>query len=260
MFNRIITNLTMLSLSSIAYTQSPLDGMTDADLVEGKRVFKVYCARCHGISGAGGEGSNLIRAKLKYASDDEALIDVIGSGIAGTGMPANWTLDEQTTVRVAAYVRSLGRLVAEEMPGDPLRGAEIYRGKGACATCHIIAGHGRGIGPELTSVGDQRGLGYLRQSLLDPAAAQARTQGFQDFLTVRAATTDRQVEGVRVNEDAFTVQIRDLSGQVHSFRKNELENFEKIFAHSLMPDYAAALSDADIDDLVSYMMSLRSDP
>jgi putative heme-binding domain-containing protein len=116
-----------------------------------------------------------------------------------------------------------------------------------------------GIGPELTYVGEQRGLDYLRQSLTDPAATQSQTGGYQNYLTVRVKSKQTEVEGLRINEDAFTVQVRDISGTIHSFRKDELTEFEKVFAHSLMPEYSAAFSDDDIDDLISYMMSLRSE-
>jgi putative heme-binding domain-containing protein len=259
MFHRLLCFLTILSLPAFAWAQSPLDDLTAADLAEGEKIFKVHCARCHGIAGQGGEGSNLVRSKLKYATDDQALIDLLDEGIPGTGMPAIWTLDEQQTARVAGYVRALGLLVAEEMPGDPARGAKIYQNSGGCPACHIIAGHGIGIGPELTHVGDQRGLDYLRQSLTDPAATQSQTMGYQDYLTVRVKSLQAEVEGLRVNEDAFTIQVRDMSGTIHSFRKDELTEFEKIFAHSLMPEYSAALSDEDMDDLISYMMSLRSE-
>ena len=259
MFHRLLPVLAMLSMSTTAWSQSPLDELTEADLAEGKKVFNVHCARCHGIAGQGGEGSNLVRSKLKYATDDEALIELLGEGIPGTGMPAIWTLDEQKRTQVAGYVRTLGRLEAEEMPGDPGRGADLYQGSGGCPACHIIAGHGTGIGPELTYVGDQRGLDYLRQSLTDPAATQSQTRGYQNFLTVRVESLQKEVEGLRVNEDAFSVQVRDMSGTIHSFRKDELTRFEKVFAHSLMPGYSAALSDDDLDDLISYMMSLRSE-
>ena len=47
-------------------------------------------------------------------------------------MPAIWTLDEQQTAQVAGYVRTLGQLVAEEMPGDPVRGGKIYQDSGGC--------------------------------------------------------------------------------------------------------------------------------
>jgi putative heme-binding domain-containing protein len=259
MFHRLLCFLTILSLPTLAGAQSPLDELTAADLAEGEKIFKVHCARCHGIDGQGGEGSNLVRSKLKYATDDQALIDLLDEGIPGTGMPAIWSLDEQKTAQVAGYVLTLGQLDAEEMPGDPVRGAEIYQSSGGCSACHIIAGHGIGIGPELTHVGDQRGVDYLRQSLTDPAATQSQTMGYQDYLTVRVKSLQTEVEGLRINEDAFTVQVRDMSGTIHSFRKDELTEFEKVFAHSLMPEYSAAFSDEDMDDLVSYMMSLRSE-
>ena len=259
MLHRLLSCLTILSLPTLAWAQSPLDELTAADLAEGEKIFKVHCARCHGIAGQGGEGSNLVRSKLKYATDDQALIDLLDEGIPGTGMPAIWTLDEHQTAQVAGYVRTLGALEAEEMPGNPGRGKDIYQKSGGCPACHIIAGHGIGIGPELTHVGDQRGLDYLRQSLTDPAATQSQTMGYQNYLTVRVKSLQAEVEGLRVNEDAFTIQVRDMSGTIHSFRKDELTEFEKIFAHSLMPEYSAALSDEDMDDLISYMMSLRSE-
>lgn len=259
MFHRLLPLLVALGMPAIVLAQSPLEDLNEADLAEGEKVFKVHCARCHGIAGEGGEGSNLARSKLRYATSDQALIDIIDEGIPGTGMPAIWSLDDEKTAQVAGYVRTLGQLEAEEMPGDPDRGAEIYRSSGGCPACHIISGHGIGIGPELTHVGDQRGLDYLRESLTDPAAKQSQTMGYQNFLTVRVKSLQSEVEGLRINEDAFTVQVRDMSGTVHSFRKDQLTQYEKVFAHSLMPEYSAALSDRDMNDLISYMMSLRSE-
>ncbi len=258
MKNGMVFALTLFLFSPIALAQSPLDLLTAGDLADGERLFRIHCARCHGIDGAGGEGSNLARPALQYANDDEELIALIDDGIPGTGMPAIWSLDDAQTMRVAGYVRTLGRLEAEEMPGDPDRGSTVYQNIGGCPACHIIAGHGIGIGPELTTIGDQRGLDYLRSSLVKPAEAQSQTSGYKDYLTVRVRTLEDRVEGLRVNEDAFSIQVRDVSGTVHSFRKDDLIEFEKIFAHSLMPEYGATLSGQDIDDVVSYLMSLRS--
>ena len=52
--------------------------------------------------------------------------------------------------------------------------------------------------------------------------------------------------------------MRDIGGVVHSFRKDDLTEFEKVFAHSLMPEYGTVLAANDMDDLISYLMSLRS--
>ena len=259
MTSRIMIFGITLWLAGIAWGQSPLDDLSAGDLAEGQKLFRVHCARCHGIAGEGGEGSNLAKPRLKYAPDDEALIAVLQDGIPGTGMPAIWTLNAEQAPKVAGYVKSLGDIAEEEMPGDPQRGAQIYQSTGGCPACHIVAGHGFGIGPELTEVGDRRGLDYLRQSLVDPANAQSQTSGYKDYLTVRAIAADRQIEGMRVNEDAFSIQIRDVSGIVHSFRKDQIRGLEKVFAHSLMPEYGASLVQDDMDDLVSYLMSLRSE-
>ena len=245
-------------LITSAWGQSPLDSLSPDDIADGERLFRIHCARCHGIDGAGGEGSNLARARLKHASTDEALIKVLDEGIPGTGMPAIRFLDDDQVARVAGYVRSLGRLEDTPMPGDPERGAVIYRTTGGCPACHIVDGQGTGIGPELTYIGDQRGLAYLRDSLTAPSEAQPRTRGFNDYLTVRITTEEGRVEGLRVNEDAFTIQVRDINGRVHSYRKDQLLELDKAFSHSLMPEYGAVLSGRDLDDVVSYLMSLGS--
>jgi mono/diheme cytochrome c family protein len=70
---------------SPASAQSPFDGLTEGDLADGERLFRVHCARCHGIDGSGGEGSNLVRSKLKHAADDEALIALRWTKINGRG-------------------------------------------------------------------------------------------------------------------------------------------------------------------------------
>jgi len=259
MKNGLLAIVICLFSPLIVWAQLPNGDLGPPNLVEGERLFRVHCARCHGIDGAGGEGSNLARPVLKYVTDHEAMMGVISNGIPGTGMPGIWTLDPKQTNWVAAYALTLGDLEEEAMPGDPERGAKIYQTSGGCPACHIIAGHGNGIGPELTFVGDQRGLQYLHNSLVRPAEAQSQTSGYQDYLTVRVQSSTGRVEGLRINEDAFSIQVRDISGKVHSFRKDEVRDIEKIFAHSLMPEYGTALSAQDIDDLVSYMMSLRSE-
>ena len=256
---KTITRLVAFLLVVSVPARAQLDDLTAGDLADGERLFRLHCARCHGMDGTGGEGSNLARARLKYATDDEKLVEILDEGIDGTGMPAIWTLDDEQLRRVAGYVRTLGRLDDEPMPGDPVRGREVYRTNGGCPACHIVAGHGKGIGPELTYVGDQRGVDYLRRSLTAPADAQSQTMGYQDYLTVRVRSQDGEIEGLRIDEDAFSILVRDLGGVVHSFRKDKLLGFEKVFAHSLMPGYGGVLAETDIDDVVSYLMTLRSE-
>ena len=202
----------------------PLSSALAQDLENGEQLFQTLCARCHGMLGGGGEGPSLTRPNLIHAPDDDALVSVIVGGIPGTGMPESRQLRGEDGPDVAAYVRSLGELPPEEMPGDPIAGAEVYRTVGNCASCHILDGQGTGIGPELSNVGQRRNAEYLRRSVTNPDADQPklvdRFRGsLNAFMTVRVVSEYGTYEGMRINEDAFTVQMRDLAGEIYSLMR-----------------------------------------
>lgn len=218
----------------------------------GQNLYLGQCSFCHGQSGEGGRGAPLARPKLRQAPDDETLRRIVRRGIPGTGMPGSW-LNEAEARLVADYVRGLGRLPAAVVPGDASRGETIYNGKGGCAACHTIGGRGGAFGPDLTGIGSKRSAAHLRASVADPAAEVAR-----DFLFVRAVTrAGRTVEGVRVNEDSFSIQVREVQGALHSFWKAELRELKSDAARSAMPGYRGRLSEAELDDLAAYLAGLR---
>ena len=68
---------------------------------------------------------------------------------------------------------------------------------------------------------------------------------------------DRNWPHVRVNEDTFSIQIREATGAVHSFFKSELSELHKDFGKSPMPAYTSTFTKDQLDDLVAYLMSLR---
>jgi len=68
-----------------------------------------------------------------------------------------------------------------------------------------------------------------------------------------------EVRGIRVNEDSFTVQIRDQAGKFYSLRKADIELLDKQMGKSLMPSFASRFSGTELDDLVAYLASLRSE-
>ena len=77
---------------------------------------------------------------------------------------------------------------------------------------------------------------------------------------VRVATLDgRVVQGLRVNEDSFTIQVRDADDRLHSFDKGELAETRREPEASLMPAYARKLAAGEIDDLVAYLFGLRGE-
>jgi putative heme-binding domain-containing protein len=216
----------------------------------GRRIFESQCALCHGQNGGGGRGPALNRPKLEKAPDDAALRKLIEDGSGD--MPGAWQLHPDEVAGVAAYVRSLGQLLAEAVPGDAARGARVFASKG-CKACHIVGGEGEAFGPELTSVGAQRGAAFLRQTVLKPAATLP-----EDFLYVWVTpASGAAVRGVRVNEDSFTIQVRDASGRHHSFRKAEIRELRRLNGETPMPPYEGRIGNAELDDLVAYLASLK---
>ncbi len=225
-----------------------------ANLAAGKRTFERHCALCHGIDGKGGRGPNLNRAHLLHAPDDRALKTFISEGIPPE-MPEAWFLDEADVNNVAAFVRSLGKLPPESLPGDASRGAALFT-KTGCARCHIVAGQGVGLGPALTDIGERRSAAHIRQAIANPASSLP-----EGFLFVKAVTASGQViEGVRLNEDTFSIQIKDARGAFHSFRKQELMDLEKLRGQTPMPSYTSILDAAALDDIVAYLASQRGSP
>src|SRR4051812_1019637 len=243
----------LLSASPLAQTRatSPRPAVS-SEAVEGRRVFDAQCAWCHGNEGEGGMGPNL-HGSLRHATTLGSIVEIITNGIPGTDMPGfRSPLTERSIRQTAAYVQSLSRTVRQAAPGDVQRGAAVYAATG-CGGCHIVHGTGGVLGPELTTIGSRRGPAYLREAIVKPAATHP-----PGYLVVRAVpASGAEVRGIRVNEDAFWVHIRDASGTVHTLQKSELTRLDRELDASLMPAYASRLKDAELDDLVAYLSTLR---
>ena len=223
-----------------------------ADLADGKQLFESLCGGCHGPFGNGGRGANLAQPRLRYATDDQALLTIIRFGIPGTEMPRHTFLDPGQLSSVAAYVRTLGRIASEAIPGDASRGAELYASLD-CATCHTLDGEGGIVAPVLDEIGARRSATHLREALTEPEAFTPYS-----FLQLRAVTKDgRTLTGLRLNEDGFSIRFRDYTGELHSFWKDELAVLDKQWRRSPMVSYQGRLTSDQMDDLVAYLVSLK---
>jgi putative heme-binding domain-containing protein len=217
--------------------------------VAGQHLFERHCVVCHGVEGKGGRGPGLNRAQLEHAPDDAALKSVISDGIPPS-MPPAWFLTEDDLGNVAAYVRSLGKIAPEPLPGNAAHGAVIFA-KAGCANCHIFAGPGVGFGPDLTKIAVQRSPSHLKAAIRKPNENLP-----EGFLLVEATTASGEtIEGIRVNEDTFSIQIKDATGHFHSLRKRDLKDLQKLRGQTPMPAYNGTFSDSELDDLIAYLAS-----
>jgi putative heme-binding domain-containing protein len=211
---------------------------------------------CHGPGGEGGQGAILARPTLSRAPDDAALFEVIKNGLRGTEMPGAFAMTDHEIWQVAAFVKTLGRPAVSSVafPGDAGRGEQVFRAKG-CVQCHTVKKQGGRMGPDLTEIGLRRSPDYLREALLAPGASLP--EGFMQVRVVTAA--GRRMTGILLNEDTYSVQIRDLSDQLHSFWKHELSQFQKERGKTPMPSYRDRLSAAELADVIAYLASLRGE-
>jgi putative heme-binding domain-containing protein len=266
-FATVLASLTAL-LSAQAPTAStderrnPLAGDPEA-VRQGAVLFRQECVFCHGVGARGGvRGPDLTTGSWSHGGADGELSRTISNGVPGTAMPANQLTDEEIW-QVVSYLRTQEQPPALSI-GDPHRGETLFFEGSRCSRCHIVNGRGGRLGPELSHVGSARPRAYLVASIREPSREVTENRSFGGFTTLKydtitVVTRDgKTVVGVPMNEDTFTVQIMDMSEHVYSFEKKLLKSFRHE-DRSLMPVYGVdVLSDTDLQDIVTYLQSLRA--
>jgi len=249
--------------------QNPLAGDPKAAKA-GEYEFRINCALCHGLGArGGGRGPDLTRAQKKYAHNDAEMFQIISSGIPGTAMPANGTngqgvgMTDEEIWQIITYIRSQETKSSATASGDAAHGKELFFGDGNCSLCHMVSGKGGRLGPDLTGVAGSRTRDAIIDSIRNPSRRLAwglteATKEFpQEYESVTVVTADgKQIKGVTLNEDSFTVQIMDPAEHIYLLEKAKLKSFRKS-RESAMPRYNTdVLSDKDVEDLVAFMASM----
>jgi cytochrome c oxidase cbb3-type subunit 3 len=265
----VLLMLTLPSVSLIAQTQNPFAGDPKAAKA-GEFHFRINCAFCHGLGArGGGRGPDLTRAHKRHGNADADLFRTINQGVPGTAMPPNGTtgqgvgMTDEEIWQVITYLRSVQVKTPEQARGSAAHGKELFYGDANCSGCHMVEGKGGRLGPDLTGVGGARTTDYIVDSVRNPSRrlaqglAEATKEFPQEYETVTVVTSaGKEIKGVTLNEDSFSVQVMDASEQLHLFEKDKLRSFNKSRV-SLMPAYDTnLLSDKDLQDIVAYLLSV----
>jgi cytochrome c oxidase cbb3-type subunit III len=251
---------------SPAVAQAPPPGppvkLGPLDPEAGKALFSANCSTCHGIDASGENGPNL--HGVPSALGDSVVSGIIRRGIPGTGMPSSYILGEQDAANIVAWLHTFDSAPASAAIGDPKKGEEVYHLSG-CSACHSIASQGGTLGPDLSHIGAQRGAAGLKARLIDPGADLPKPSGgfygnnFTQYVMFRAVEKDgHATEGMRVGEDSFSIVLKDAQGKLHAFRKPDLLELEKEPGKSFMPSFKGTLSEAQMDDLIAYLSTLKA--
>ena len=272
LFSQLTLMFTVLAATTTAFAaddRNPYAGDQKAAKA-GEYEFRINCALCHGLGArGGGRGPDLTRAQKKHAHSDAEMFQVISNGLPGTVMPANGTngqgigMTDEEIWQIITYIRSVEMKAPAKPIGNAEHGRQLFYGDANCSLCHMVEGKGGRVGPELTGVGGSRTREAIIDSVRNPSRrlAWGLTESMkefpQEYESITVVTGDgKEIKGVALNEDSFSVQIMDASEQVYLLEKDKLRSFKKS-RESMMPVYKPdVLSDKDLDDIVAYLISV----
>jgi cytochrome c oxidase cbb3-type subunit 3 len=227
---------------------------SERSIAEARQTFENRCAGCHGIDGRGGERAPDLASSPKVQRQvDSALTQIINNGIPSGGMPPFSYLDAPTIRALVRYLRFLqGKTGSAALPGNPQNGKTIFFGRARCSECHLAAGEGGFIGPDLSFYGRQRPPEEIRDAITNSSQQSNTARG-----TVRIETRAGQnLTGVLRNEDNFSLQLQSVDGAFHLIMKSDVANMTRD-SKSLMPaDYGSTLNASELNDLISFLMTV----
>jgi cytochrome c oxidase cbb3-type subunit 3 len=226
----------------------------DRSMGEARQTFENRCAGCHGLDGRGGERAPDIATSAKVQQrTDTSLTQIITNGIPTGGMPSFSSLDAPTIRSLVKYLRFLqGASQTAALPGSSEAGKALFFGGSRCSQCHLVGGGGGFIGPDLSSYGRRRSPEEIRDAITTPS----KMPGIGRSVVTVTTRRGQSIKGVVRNEDNFSIQLQSLDGVFHLVSKSDIENLSWD-ENSLMPaDYGSTLNSAQLNDLVSFLMSI----
>ncbi len=225
-------------------------------LEQGRGLYSVRCAFCHGSDARGGEsGPNLLRSGIVLGDQNGELIaPVVQNGRIPQGMP-RFDLDIAQIQQIATFLHSFpvsgnerGRNAPITIPvGDASAGKIAF--EASCASCHSVTGDLKGIGSRIPEPK------MLQQTWLMPGTRGSSPDIKAPHKTVTITTpAGDKVEGPLVRIDDFYVTVALADGDSRTFLRdadkplvqvhNPLEGHQK-----LLPTY----TDKSIHDITAYL-------
>jgi putative heme-binding domain-containing protein len=232
--------------------KNPLEGNPEA-ILAGMGGFRQRCADCHGTDARGVRGPDITQIWSSGRSD-EGLFKTIRAGVPNSEMPAFPAprTSDRDVWQMLAYLRTLAAPAPTDPPrGNAENGARLFRTN--CARCHKVNSTGGRLGPDLSRIGSARSREVMAARIR--RGSEEFRAGFEP-VTVTPAD-GKPIEGVKKNEDLFSVQIMDTRERIQGYEKDKMKtvvNGKKSAMPTFGPD---RLSDSELDDLLRYLQSLR---
>jgi len=226
-------------------------------------MYRGLCSGCHGGAAKGGKGPNLTDDKWLHGDGtDKSVAAIIQRGVTGTTMKKlGESLNLEQLGKIIAYIRSLAKAGDDSdwhpyYEGDPGDGEKLFvdpKQQFSCNKCHALNRRGGGIGPALDRIASRRAPQYIMESIVQPS--KDIDPRYEQLMVV--TESGKIINGIRINETNFSVQLREKDGKFHSLNKRELEEV-KVLETSMMPeDIVQQMTIKQLHDLFAYLMTLE---
>jgi cytochrome c oxidase cbb3-type subunit III len=218
----------------------------------GRQLFESNCAGCHGLDGRGGErGPDISKRQQVVQLSDSEIAEILRGGKIAAGMPPFEQLGEPKLKALLVYLRSLqGKGETADIPGNASNGKSLFFGKARCSECHMVQGAGGFLGRDLSVYGATLSAAEIRSNIL--RGNNTNKANKTAVITMRDSS---KFTGIIRNEDNFSIQLQSLDGTFHFLTRSEVANAEFLPAPIMPSDYSTTLKPAEIDDLVSYLVT-----
>ncbi len=220
----------------------------------GEALLQSTCSDCHTLD-------VITRQKKTRAEWTAVVADMVSRGAQGSPDDLNEVVEylsvnfgpaataaANTAPAKPAHAESAKAVLSAEQTE---KAQNLVRGNG-CLSCHRLGDSGSYAGPDLNDIGSHRTVEQLRAALVSPdATAPSRSRA------VRIVTREgKTIEGKLLNQDLYSLQLLDFSGQLEAFPKSQIRELTDIRPDP-MPSYAGKITDADLSDLVDYLATLK---
>ncbi len=140
-----------------------------------------------------------------------------------------------------------------EITGNSVAGKAIFEGAGSCLSCHRAGAIGSVLGPNLSDIGAEDSPDKLKQELLSPSPKIEPKNRLYKIVTNDGKT----VEGKLLNQGPYSLQMLASDGRLVAFQRSQIRESHSVDPPQ-MPSYQGKLTSTQIDDLVAYLVSLRT--
>lgn len=133
------------------------------------------------------------------------------------------------------------------LPGDAERGGALF-GK-HCAACHLFAGQGKAVGPDLASTTARSGQALL-ESIFDPN--REVDQRYQSYVAVVGGLAR---SGILKSETQASLTLLGQNGETHTLLRSDLDEFQASPASFMPEGFEKELDLQAAADLIQFLLA-----